>query len=391
MPSAPIRVLRVIARLNVGGPAYHVSILSGRMDPARYEHLLVHGKLGAGEGSFEALAEREGCVVEVVPDLAPEIRPLADLRALGRLVRIIRRFRPDIVHTHTAKAGMVGRTAALLATRRRPVVIHTYHGHVLEGYFGRLKNGVYRGIERALARFTDCLIGVSAATVDDLVRLRVAARERFRVLPIGLDLERLCEAPDGARQDLLARLEAPEDAVVLVYFGRLVPIKRVDVLLRAVGEARRQDPRIVLAVVGDGEQRSELETLASELGIAGAVSFLGYVEDIASTIAGSDIAVLSSDNEGTPVALIESAAGGRPAVATHVGGVADVVTPETGLLVPAGDWRAFAAALLRLTGDEELRQRMGEAARAHVLERYSSARLVRDMEALYLELMGRPA
>src|SRR3954451_12385778 len=188
-----IRVLRVIARLNMGGPAHHVGLLSGLLDPRRYETLLLHGEIGAGEASLNSTADRLGVRRETVPGLRPELRPLDDLRALVALVRAVRRYRPDIVHTHTAKAGMLGRLAAL-AIRPRPIIVHTYHGHVLEGYFGPLRNAFYRALERGLARVSGTLIGVSRATVDDLVRLRVARRNKFRVVPIGLDLDRFVSA-----------------------------------------------------------------------------------------------------------------------------------------------------------------------------------------------------
>src|SRR6478735_7755654 len=165
-PQQRIRVMRVIARLNMGGPAHHVGFLSGLLDPERYETVLLHGDVGAGEAALSSTADRYGVRRETVPGLRPE------LRALVALVRAVRRFRPDIVHTHTAKAGMLGRLAAL-AMRPRPIIVHTYHGHVLEGYFGRLLNAFYRALERGLARVSDALIGVSSATVDDLVRLRI--------------------------------------------------------------------------------------------------------------------------------------------------------------------------------------------------------------------------
>jgi hypothetical protein len=177
-------VLQVIARMNIGGPARYVSMVGGRIDRRRFQSLLVYGRLGPGEGSFESLAREEGAPVKALAGLTPELRPHEDLRALLGLVRVIRAYRPHIVHTHTAKAGFVGRVAAVLGPRPRPIIVHTYHGHVLEGYFGRLGSTVYRVLERELARVSDCLVGVSQATVDDLVRLGVAPRDRFRVVPI---------------------------------------------------------------------------------------------------------------------------------------------------------------------------------------------------------------
>jgi glycosyltransferase involved in cell wall biosynthesis len=299
------------------------------------------------------------------------------------------RFRPHIVHTHTAKAGFLGRLAAVLAPGPRPIIVHTYHGHVLEGYFGRRTTAIYRFLERSLATVSDCLIGVSRATVDDLVRLGVAGRERFRMIPIGLDLERF-KQPD---LELAAALRwdcgAGEREVLAAYVGRLVPIKRVDLVLRAVAEARRQAAQLRLVVAGDGERRQELERLADQLGLRDVVTFLGYVSDSSRVAAAADIAILASDNEGTPVALIEAAAAGRPAVATAVGGVPEVVVPGAGLLVPRGDHGALADALVRFARDPSLRTRMGACARENVLRQFSIERLLNDIEDLYEELLAR--
>src|SRR4051812_20820018 len=169
-----VKVMRVIARLNMGGPAHHVGFLTSRLDPERYQTVLLHGKVGSGEADLSSASDWPGVTREIVPGLRPELRPIDDLRALLYLVRAVRRFRPDLVDTHTAKAGLLGRLAAAIAVRPRPVIVHTYHGHVLEGYFGRLQNAFYRALERGLARVSDALVGVSSATVDDLVRLRVA-------------------------------------------------------------------------------------------------------------------------------------------------------------------------------------------------------------------------
>jgi glycosyltransferase involved in cell wall biosynthesis len=381
-----IRILRVIARMNIGGPAYHVAVLGAGLDRGRYETLLVHGRLGRGEGSFEDLLGNEEIVV--VPSLTPEVRPLADLRALVALAGLIRRFKPDIVDTHTAKAGTLGRLAALLAGRRRPILVHTYHGHVLEGYFPRPIAFVYRTIERFLGRFTDRLIGVSQATVDDLVRLGVAPRERFSVVSIGLDLDAFLSVPAEPGGELREELGVGPDDVLLAYVGRLVPIKRIDVLLRAVSRLRRDGFDLRLAIVGDGESRAELAALASSLGVADVVTFVGYRRDVADVLAGSDLAVLTSDNEGTPVSLIESAAAGRAAIATAVGGVPEVVADGCGILVPAGDAGAFADAVRALITDRASRREMGERARAHVRGRYSRERVVEKVDALYRELLA---
>jgi glycosyltransferase involved in cell wall biosynthesis len=378
----------VIARMNLGGPAHQASLLSGRrLDPERYQTLLVHGRTAPGEESMADLAQAEGAETVYVPSLRQPVSPLHDARALAQIRSIARRFRPHLVHTHTAKAGFLGRSAALLAVRPRPVLVHTFHGHVLEGYFGPAKTRLYRGLERTLARRTDRLIGVSPQTVDDLVRLGVAPREKFSVIRLGLDLEPFARLETGEGTDLRAELRVANDQTLLAFVGRIVPIKRVDLLLRAFARAHASGAKIHLAIVGDGEARPEFERLAHELGVGAAVSFLGYRRDLPQIAAAADAAVLSSDNEGTPVWLIEAAAAGKPAIATDVGGTAEVVRPETGVVVPPDDESALAAAISRLAGDPELRRRMGGRARQHVLRHYSVERLLSDIDALYRDLL----
>ncbi len=387
-PAERVRVLRVIGRLNMGGPAHQAALLSGRRFFAeRYETLLVHGSLPVGEESLAGLSREEGATMRFLPELSPSVRPLSDARALLKLIRIAREFRPDIVHTHTAKAGFVGRQAAL-AVRPRPAIVHTYHGHVLEGYFGPAKTRLYLELERVMARVSDRLLGVSQATVDDLVRLGVAPRERFRVLPLGLDLQPLTEVDEAMRASSRSELGVGAEEILLVFVGRVVPIKRLDLLLRAVAEARAGDPRIRLGLVGDGKERPGLERQAVELGIERDVLFLGYRRDLRPLFAAADVAVLSSDNEGTPVSLIEAAAAGLPAVATDVGGVREVVGEQTGIVVPRGDAAALGRALLLMAGDEARRRSCGRAAREWVIDRYAAERLLADVDALYGELLA---
>lgn len=383
-----LRVLQVIGRLNMGGPAHIAALLGGRrFHPDRYETLLVHGSLAPGEESLAELAEEEGARTRFLPELQQPVQPLRDAEALAKLIRLMRRFRPDVVHTHTAKAGFLGRQAAL-AVRPRPALVHTYHGHVLEGYFGAAKSRLYLEMERALARVSDCLIGVSQATVDDLVRLGVAPASKFRVLPLGLDLDGLAGLPGELRAGSRAELGVGEGEMLLVFVGRIVPIKRLDLLLRALAGAREVDPRLRLAIVGDGGERPQLERQAAELGIGGDVLFLGYRRELRPLFAAADIAVLSSDNEGTPVSLIEAAAAGLPAVATDVGGVHEVVGEDTGILVPPDDATALAGAIAEMAGDAARRERCGGAARRHALDRYGAQRLLDDVDALYQDLLA---
>ena len=284
-----------------------------------------------------------------------------------------------------------GSSAARRLSSREPhgrELVHTFHGHVLEGYFGRAKNRVYQGLERALARRTDRLIGVSEATVSDLVRLGVADFERFAVVPLGLDLAHFADHAPEAGEAARRLLGVGDDEILCTFVGRVVPIKQLDLLLEAVAEARRRDQRIRLLVVGDGEQRPALEALAGRLGIGAAVHFAGYRGELASIWAASDIAVLSSANEGTPVSLIEAAAAGVPAVATDVGGVRETLAADASVLVPAADRSALADAIVSLAGDPDRRRNMGQNARRHALAHFGAERLLGDVDELYRGLLG---
>jgi glycosyltransferase involved in cell wall biosynthesis len=380
-------VVIVIARLNMGGPAHHVGVLSSMLDRERYQTLVLHGQVGAGEASLADSVGARGVIPAKVPGLRPELRPHDDARALGGLVRALRRLRPDIVHTHTAKAGMVGRLGAVLAGGARPVIVHTYHGHVLERYFGPVRNAAYRSLERRLGRISDALIGTSPATVDDLLRLAIAPRSKFHVVLDGLVLEPFLSAPPGAGRGFRDEMGASSDHVLVTFVGRLVAIKRVDLLLRALARARELGAPIRLAVVGDGALRPRLERLAAQLGVREHVRFAGYRTDMVAVTPAADIAVLSSDNEGLPVSLMEAAAAGKPAVATAVGGVSEVITRETGLLVPRGDAERLAQGIVALAGDPAMRAIMGDKARRRAAERFSAERLVRDIDSLYTELI----
>lgn len=379
-------MLRIIARMNVGGPAQHVSLLSGRLAPERFETLLVTGSIGPGEASMQELAADHGARPHVVPALGPEIRPAADLVALRSLAGLVRAYRPDIVHTHTAKAGVLGRLAAL-TVRPRPIIVHTYHGHVLEDYFSPPASSALTWVECLLARVTDCLVTVSAVTTDDLVRLHVAPRERFETIPLGLPLERFQLAESGSGGPFRGELGLGDSDVLATFTGRLVPIKRLDVLLSALAHARANGAPVTLAVVGDGPERRALEALAARLGLGAAVRFLGFRRDVPAILAATDIAVLSSDNEGTPVSLIEAAAAGKPLLSTRAGGVAEVVPPAAGLLVARGDMRALGDALARLAADPGLRAALGARAREHATARFSDERLVERVQDLYERLL----
>ena len=388
----PIRVLRVIARLNMGGPALHVAYLSSGLRSRGYETTLVAGSLALGEESMAGVAERLGAPIVTVPELHREISPLRDLRAVYHLADLIREVRPHILHTHTAKAGAIGRLAARLAGDAGPsIVVHTFHGHVLRGYFDPVRSTAFRLLERWLARRTTALVAVSPEVRDDLVSLGVAPREQFTVVRLGIELEQRVGGGDGDRARLETRhaLGIPPDRFVVGWIGRMTAVKRADDVLLVMRRLRELDVDAVLCMVGDGPDRDAVERRAHELGIVRDSLFLGYQDEVASYYAAFDALVLPSANEGTPVSAIEALGGGRPVVATRVGGVPDVVRDGVdGFLVDPADVDAMAERLARLAADAPLRHRMGEAGRASVHERYSVERLLNDVDALYRRLLA---
>ena len=385
----------MIARLNMGGPALHVSYLTKGLETRGYHTTLVAGKLARGEDSMSYVADELG--VEVVPLVAMhrEVSPVYDPVAVTRLVGEIRRVRPHILHTHTAKAGAVGRAAALLAgDARPPVIVHTYHGHVLRGYFDPVRTQFFRETARALARHTNRLIAVGPQVRDDLVELGVAPAEKFSVIRLGIDLDSRVLTVDR-RAEFRRLFGIPEDRFVVGWIGRMTAIKRVPDVLAAFKALRERGVEATLCLVGDGPDRDAVEQLASDLGIVRDILFVGYQRDVAPYYAFFDAFLLPSANEGTPVVAIEALASERPVVATRVGGVPDVVDDgEDGFLVEVGDIPALADRLEQRARDPELRARMGKAGRERVVPRYRVERLVDDVDALYRELLreqGLPA
>jgi len=378
------RVVHIITRLT-GGAAVAACSLTGELHRQGWDVTLVYGRVGASEASFEHAVDPRVPTVEIT-GLGPHIRPWSDFVAYIHLVMLLREMRPDVVHTHMAKAGLLGRLAAGIARRPRPVVVHTFHGHVLTGYFGRATSVVYTWLERWLARITDALLAPSQGTADQLVALGIGETGKFRVVPYGFDLSRFASSAH-LRTAARSQLGIGSRDVLLVFVGRLVPIKRLDVLLQAVARAHGENPHVRLALVGEGTSRAELERLATNLGLASVVRFLGFREDVVPILAAGDVAVLSSANEGSPLALIEAGAAGLPAIATAVGGVPEVLTPETGVLVPAGDHASLATAILRVSGNASLREKMGVAARARSHDRFSLSATVNRVSTIYEELL----
>lgn len=389
-----MRVVRIITRLNVGGPSIQASMLTDRLRGRGFETLLVHGQLGAGEGDMRYMVE-SGARTRYLPALRRPVAPIHDALALAQLIDVLRDERPDIVHTHMAKAGTLGRLAAAVynhtAGRSRPArVVHTYHGHVLEGYFSERTARLFTSAERQLARLTDTIVAISPQIRDELLREhRIGRAGQYRVIPLGFDLGALAAIDDAARADARASLNIPAGAAVVTTVGRLTAIKQHRLFLEAAERIGETHPAAIFLIVGDGELRGELEAAAAALGIAERVRFLGWRRDLATVYGATDVFLLTSRNEGTPVALIESLAAGVPGVSTDVGGIRDVIdSDQVGLLAPFGDAALLAEHVSALLADPDRRRRMGDRGRRAVTARYTLDRLVDDVERLYLELLN---
>ena len=388
------RIARIITRLNIGGPAIQAARLTTLLEARGYHTCLVHGRLGRDEGDMSDLVATHADVVHL-PTLQRPIALLDDLRTLVRLFRVLRSFRPSIVHTHMAKAGLLGRLAATAynATRGsspRARLVHTYHGHVLEGYFRPFVSRTFMTFERLMSRVTDRIVAVSPAVRRELVdTFRIGSAAQYRVIPLGFDLTPFAAIDARARADARRALDLASNAAVVATVGRLTAIKQPHLFLEVIARIAPTNPHVVGVIAGDGELRDELHARAAALGIADRVRWLGWRRDLPTIYAATDVFLLTSRNEGTPVALIEAMAAGVPGVSSDVGGVRDVIdSADAGAVIPFGDVAALAAAVDRLLQDADLRRRTGLHARARVLEKYSIDRLVRDIDAMYRELLS---
>jgi glycosyltransferase involved in cell wall biosynthesis len=419
-----MKVLRIIARLNVGGPARHVAWLESGLRERGVESLLVAGVVPPGEDDMSYFAERLGVRAHVIPEMSREVSP-KDAVTVWKLYRLMLGVRPDVVHTHTAKAGTVGRAAGalyryltpsvLLGRPRRCRFVHTYHGHIFHSYYGRWKTRLFLAVEQALARLTDRIVVISPQQLDEIHRrFRVGRPEQFRVIPLGLDTRAYDDW--AARRSTLRREWGAGDADVLVgIVGRLTEVKNHLLFLEAAALFKKRRAsgagagaptpggagRVGFVVVGDGHLRAELEGHARALGLADDVKFAGLRDDPENFYPALDVVALTSRNEGTPLTLIEAMANARPTVSTAVGGVVDLLggvaewelrrshpwqVCERGVQVRPGDPEAFADALAHLVGDEALRAALGARGREYVEQRYSVGRLISDVLGLYEEL-----
>ena len=414
-----MKVVRIIARLNVGGPARHVVWLTAGLREAGLESVLVAGVVPPGEDDMSYFAQANGVSPQIIPQMSREISP-QDVVTIWKLYRLLVRERPDLVHTHTAKAGTVGRIAGmfyrwltpstLVGRPRACRFVHTYHGHIFHSYYGKLKTRVFLGIEKALARLaTDCIIVISPQQLKEIhEEFGVGQARQFAVIPLGLDTS-VFAGWQSRRHVMREELGASNDDVLVGIVGRLTEIKNHALFLNAVAlykrgvGADREGRRVRFLVIGDGHLRESLEAQARELKITDDVTFMGTRPDPENFYPALDLVALTSLNEGTPLTLIEAMANARAVIATSVGGVVDLLgarrdarpseqdgegytLAERGVLVRPNDPAAFCGGLARLIEDQGLRREMGERGRHFVEQNYSRERLLADVANLYLEM-----
>lgn len=397
-----IKVIRIIARLNIGGPAINTILLTEGLDKNKFDSLLVTGRTNSNEGDMQYYAESKNIVPLVIPQLQREINFISDLIALIKLYFLIKRKDPDIIHTHTAKAGALGRIAGLVYNlinrKNKCLLIHTFHGTVLQGYFGKSKSSFFIWIERFLAYFTDRIVVVGKVIKEELLNLRIGTSEKIYVVPLGLELQDLLGIPLGKTSSTCR----------FGMVGRLVPVKNHRLFLEAIKaftESYAQNtPFCHFYIIGDGELRKKLQTHSSFLGIECFINFCGWNFKPTGIYDSLDAVVLTSLNEGTPVSLIEAMSAAKPVIATNVGGVRDLFIKnqeyglgntnrirvyDNGILCESQDAQGLAEAFHILATNPELREKMGESGREFVKDRFSKDRLIKDIEMLYNNCLKR--
>ncbi|MBK6830650.1 MAG: glycosyltransferase [Flavobacteriales bacterium] len=406
------RILRIINRFNLGGPTHNAAYLT-RYLPGEFETLLVGGSQEATEEGSHHILSSLGVEPMILPELQREVAPWRDRGAYRRIKQLIKDFKPDIVHTHAAKAGAVGRMAA--ADLGVKAIVHTFHGHVFHSYFGPVRTALYKNIERFLAKRSSSIIAISDKQKQELVEEhRICGEEKVSVIPLGFDLSRFQEEQTRKRALFRRVYGVADDEIAIGIVGRLVPIKNHDLFLDVIARVSKATGRKIRAfVVGDGEERERLQERVTELGLSQAsgpyfnghgfghgvngkpvvaratITFTSWIKEVDIVNAGVDIIMLTSLNEGTPVSLIEAQASNRPIVSTRVGGIENVVVPgRTALLSESGDVDGLAAQLTALVESDEQRRDMGDGGWAHVRDRYHYGRLVEDTAQLYRSLLA---
>ncbi len=406
-----MKIIRIIARLNVGGPARHVIWLTKNLQTEEFESLLVTGTVPKGEENMSWFAAKNDVEPVIIPEMSRELS-IRDVTSLWKVYRFILKEKPDIIHTHTAKAGTIGRVAGfayrwltfktLIGKPRRVKIVHTYHGHVFHNYYGKTKTRVFLMIERLLARFaTHKIVVLTKQQYTEIhKKYNVGQADQFRIVPLGIDLETFETA--AQKQNILRREIGVDDAEILIGFvGRLTEIKNIPLLLKVAKlylDAKTAElPNLTFLIIGDGHLRRSLEEQAQDLGLGKTLRFLGNRRDTDVFYAGLDIVALASLNEGTPLSLIEAMANGKAVISSVVGGVTDLLgrvelekehfnVCERGIGVEPNTSEGFYEGLIYLAKDAQLRAEKGIAGCRFINEHYSKDYLIWNIKKLYHDL-----
>ncbi len=393
------KLLHIVNRLNIGGLIYQPAYLTKYLRP-EFETFLAAGLHEDNEASFDYFLKETGVEPLLIPEMQRAIRPAQDRRAYRALKELIQKIKPDIVHTHAAKAGALGRLAA--AACDVPVIMHTFHGHVFHSYFNPVKTRFFLETERYLAKKSHAIIAVSDLQGKDFREKYLSrAADKIKVVEYGFELEKFAQARIDFPLQFRKAWSIPDEAITIGIIGRVVPIKNHSLYLKAFSEVKTKSNQLIRGIiVGDGEERAAMESLCDELGLshgstgdAGAqcdIVFTSWQKDIDIVLAGLDIVCLTSLNEGAPVSLIEAQAASRPIVATDVGGVKNVIVEnETALLAPSNDIAKVSSQILRLLREPVTRTLMGEKGFKYVIDRFSVNTMAKAMRKIYLELLER--
>jgi glycosyltransferase involved in cell wall biosynthesis len=382
-----IKIINVISRLNIGGPSVHVVLLSKYINTDPFESLLISGSLSEGEGDMNYLLDDLSIRHLVISSLKREISPFTDLKSVIQLIKIFRREKPAIVHTNLAKAGIVGRLAAVLSGV--PVVIHTFHGHIFSGYFSPLKSSIFVWIEKALSLFSTKIIVISKQIGHEICNVyRVAPGKKISVIPLGFELDKF-ESLDTFKGYFKKLFSIPSASPVLGIVGRITDIKNHTLFLKVAAEVFSEFPDAHFLVIGDGEKREEMEQLTNSLNLSSRVHFTGWVKEKAKIYADLDLLLLTSFNEGTPVTVIEAMYYGIPVVSTNVGGLPDLIDDKiTGYLINSMEPAAFTGPIRALLTSDTGAEAIGRAAHISITHRYHVNRLIETMTDLYRQLLS---
>ena len=379
------KILRIINRFNLGGPTYNAAYLTKYLVP-EFETLLIGGMKDDSEESSEFILKNLEVDYKIIPEMKRSINLFNDWSAYSKIKNIIREFKPDIVHTHAAKAGALGRQAAYACNV--PVIVHTFHGHVFHSYFGSFRTSVYKTIERNLAKKTSAVIAISEKQKQELVEEhKITSAAKVHVIPLGFDLNRFRENQDEKRKSFRQKYKLAEEIAIGIV-GRLVPVKNISLFLEVIKFVKEKSEKKIKAfIIGDGEERNDLEVKVIELGITDVVVFTSWEKEVDKIYPGLDIVCLTSFNEGTPVSLIEAQAANKPIVATNVGGIENVVIPnKTALLCDVSNKEKYCQILFSLIENNSLRSELGSEGWNFVKNKFGFERLVNDMKNLYNQL-----